>query len=709
MIFLKKINLKDFLSHEDTTLFFRSNEKLLINGVSGSGKTSIIEAIIWALYGKARVNNRFIVRAKQKKATVTLELSNNYKFYEIERSVTSDGKTSLKVSIKINDKYEPLKVSRVKELQEFIESELLHASYTLFINSVVYPQNKSNTFAEQQPSSRKKILLDMIDTSKYEDIYQKVNDNIASIETEILKEKTIQSSLLKENEKLEGIKEEYTKLKTKHTQLNTKLKKLETEKRKLEENLEEKNKAVLEIRSYNQDLEKSLNLVKEKEEKIASYIELSSNKVDYSKQISKLDEQKKQLELIKQDYEKSIEENNIWVAKKSSLPRKIDKLELEIALKELNSVSDRMKDLDKDNTFYCDLIDGICPRLKTQYEQEISSLIKMKSYREKKYLELLKKYEEYTKALNELPPEPKTLANQEIMYSKLDEVKKDLKKVEDGLNKYKEKDQEQKERVTKMEVEFQVLTNEVQKEKENIEKIKSIVSDTARIEREHYDATKELEKFMNTYNEVNKNINETALQLERAKMNLSRYESNVNKIEEIGKKLAEYGDRFISLELLKKAFGANGIKAILINMLIPKLEYKMNEFLSQLSHYKIKLATQKAKLSSDGYTDGLYITIYNDQGESFDYYSYSGGEKLKITVAISEALASIQRVGFRVLDELFIGLDEDSTEQFIDVMNKIQSKYSQIFCITHLRNIQDMFSERIMVTKSNGVSTAIKE
>jgi len=94
-------------------------------------------------------------------------------------------------------------------------------------------------------------------------------------------------------------------------------------------------------------------------------------------------------------------------------------------------------------------------------------------------------------------------------------------------------------------------------------------------------------------------------------------------------------------------------------------------------------------------------------GQEFDFDNFSGGEKLKIIVAISEALADIQKVNFRVMDEIWIGLDEESTERFADVMDTIQKRFGQLLCISHLRNIKDIFDDKITVVKTNGTSRLV--
>ena len=142
--------------------------------------------------------------------------------------------------------------------------------------------------------------------------------------------------------------------------------------------------------------------------------------------------------------------------------------------------------------------------------------------------------------------------------------------------------------------------------------------------------------------------------------------------------------------------------------MIPQLEDAINNVLSKLSEFRVKLETQKDSADGENVIEGLFINIFNEEGDEYDFNNYSGGQKLKISVAISEALASIQKVGFRIFDEIFIGLDEESTDAFSSVVSSLQDRFPQILCISHLRMIQDKFEDKIYVKKVGGIST-IKE
>jgi exonuclease SbcC len=157
-----------------------------------------------------------------------------------------------------------------------------------------------------------------------------------------------------------------------------------------------------------------------------------------------------------------------------------------------------------------------------------------------------------------------------------------------------------------------------------------------------------------------------------------------------------------ALKLIKEAFGNNGIRTIVIDYIIPSLEDRINAILSKLSDFRVRLDTQRSGAEST--IEGLFISIINELGEELDYDSYSGGEKLKIEVSISEALAEIQKISFRILDETFIALDSESVDGFASVILALQERFSQLICISHLPQVKDMFDKKIEVYKTNGIS-----
>ena len=194
--------------------------------------------------------------------------------------------------------------------------------------------------------------------------------------------------------------------------------------------------------------------------------------------------------------------------------------------------------------------------------------------------------------------------------------------------------------------------------------------------------------------------------LQQQRFNLEFAQKGVEglKIEEVA-----LNERVEALVALKEAFSPRGIKAVAVDYIIPNLEERINSILEQMSDFRIRLDTQQAKTSEEGVKEGLFITVINEVGEEMNFDSFSGGERVKITIAISEALASLLsgRIGFRIMDENIISLDKESTEVFVSVLTKLQEKFNQLLIISHLDAVKDIFEKKIMVTKINGVSKII--
>jgi DNA repair exonuclease SbcCD ATPase subunit len=96
------------------------------------------------------------------------------------------------------------------------------------------------------------------------------------------------------------------------------------------------------------------------------------------------------------------------------------------------------------------------------------------------------------------------------------------------------------------------------------------------------------------------------------------------------------------------------------------------------------------------------------------FHLFSGGEKKLISLvqrlAISQILiskTSKKKFEFLAFDEALGMLDEDRQTNIVETLEKLTSKFSQIFLISHSSTIHDMFKYRLMVKQNADLSSTI--
>jgi len=187
----------------------------------------------------------------------------------------------------------------------------------------------------------------------------------------------------------------------------------------------------------------------------------------------------------------------------------------------------------------------------------------------------------------------------------------------------------------------------------------------------------------------------------------ARLQENQNRYEECARLIAR-------LKILDRAFGKDGVPALLIEQALPEIESRANQILSQLSNgsMNIRLETQaeyKDKKRQDK-KETLDIII-SDPAGTRPYEMYSGGEAFRVNFALRLALSHVlaNRAGARLqtlfIDEGFGSQDAEGRQRLIEAINAVKDEFACILVITHLDELKDAFPARIEVEKNDHGST----
>jgi exonuclease SbcC len=177
--------------------------------------------------------------------------------------------------------------------------------------------------------------------------------------------------------------------------------------------------------------------------------------------------------------------------------------------------------------------------------------------------------------------------------------------------------------------------------------------------------------------------------------------------EELALKIGRY-------KTLERAFGKDGVPALLVEQALPEIETKANELLDRLSDgtMSVRFVTQSAYKDKkrEDLKETLDIQISDGAGVR-DYEMYSGGEAFRVNFAIRLALSEVlaRRKGARlqtlVIDEGFGSQDVLGRQRLIESINAVKDDFAKILVITHLDELKDAFPTRIDVEKTETGST----
>ncbi len=208
--------------------------------------------------------------------------------------------------------------------------------------------------------------------------------------------------------------------------------------------------------------------------------------------------------------------------------------------------------------------------------------------------------------------------------------------------------------------------------------------------------------------------------LGRLDQQLTQLENIKAQIRSQEQQLATYKQQQKIYDELSKAFGKNGLQALVIENILPQLEAESNQILSKLSNnqFHVQFITQKAtkgsrvkkaSIKTAKYIDTLDIVI-GDANGTRSYETYSGGEAFRINFSIRLALAKLlsQRAGtplqMLIVDEGFGTQDREGCDRLIAAINAISADFACILTVTHMPQFREAFQTRIEVHKTNNGS-----
>jgi DNA repair protein SbcC/Rad50 len=181
----QQLTLKNFLSYQAATLDFRGLHVACICGANGAGKSSLLEAIAWVIWGQSRAAcEDDIIHQGVMEALVDFTFQCHDHTYRIIRSRYRGQATTLEFQVQTPGGFRSLTEKGVRATQQVI-CQHLRLDYDTFINSAYLRQGRADEFMLKRPSDRKQILADLLKLNQYDDVAEQAKEQARQLKAEL--------------------------------------------------------------------------------------------------------------------------------------------------------------------------------------------------------------------------------------------------------------------------------------------------------------------------------------------------------------------------------------------------------------------------------------------------------------------------------------------------------------------------------------------
>ena len=244
MIKFKNVRYKNFLSSGNnfTDIQLDRNPSTLIIGENGAGKSTMLDALTFSLFGKPfrNINKPQLVNSiNERGAVVECEFDIGQKHFLVRRGI----KPNL-FEIEVDGK-QLEQNANVRDFQEFLEKQILKLNYKSFTQIVVLGNSSFVPFMQLKTNDRRAIIEDLLDIQIFSTMNGLLKNYISDNKTNLDKNNNSKSLV---EQKIELKKEYVNQLKAKTKTLIDKNRQEvldnETEKTKIRTQVEEINKSI---------------------------------------------------------------------------------------------------------------------------------------------------------------------------------------------------------------------------------------------------------------------------------------------------------------------------------------------------------------------------------------------------------------------------------------------------------------------------------
>ncbi|RLE44130.1 hypothetical protein DRJ19_01140 [Candidatus Woesearchaeota archaeon] len=688
---IKKVRLENIRSYVDATVCFSKGSTLLAGDI-GSGKSSILLAIEFALFGLGNISGDALLRHGKQHGSVELHFEVDGKDVIIRRELKRHRRKEQQEATQQESGYIIIdgnkRVGTPQELKAIVfkllgyPKDLLKKRKNLVYRYTVYtPQEEMKMILLESPEERKKVLRKVFGIEKYELLIQNANT--------ILKEIKGRINLLEELSKDLGEKEkELLSLKEEKQKIESEISIFEKE---LNEVMRLKNEKKKALEHFENEI-KELNKVKELLAKLKT--EYATNEEALKKRDAELNDVTRRYEQIKKELagatlhdakilqdELKIKEKELKQRLEANQQKREEISSLKSQIKEREDVKNRILRLAR-----CPLCDQ---EVSKEHKDEIVNRenSKIKILNEKIAL-LEKEVKDNEKIIEVLEQEISSIRVKHIEAEKRTKDFEMLKFLETKISELKELKENLLKKSSQLNEEIKNLYSEIDSKKE--------------LESEYKALKKEFELILDKEKRI-------LAKFEAKKQERRFTESKINECEKMireKKEKAELAKKLKRFSVWMKDF-LIPLMEIIEQHIMAKAQQEVDLLFREWFNMLVEDEQLQARIDED------FTPVIEQNGYETNIEFLSGGERTAAALAYRLALNKvindlmvIKTKNIIILDEPTDGFSSEQLDKMRDVLEQLNAE--QIIIVSHEKKIESFVDNIIRITKNEHRSEIIQ-
>jgi len=676
---IKKIILRNIRSYKEQEIEFTEGSTLL-SGDIGSGKTSILLGIEFALFGlQPGQRGTALLRNQENQGGVILELGIEDKEIIIERSLKR-GKTVSQdyCSIVIDGEKSEFSVTELKnKVLELLNypKEFSKKQNILYKFTVYTPQEEMKQIILQDPETRINTLRHVFGIDKY----KRILENTSILTSKIREEQRIKEgiTLSLEQDKLLLISKE-DELETKHHNLTSIEKELflkAENRKKTQDEKDEVFKKIEEKIRLQQEIEKTKIILSNKKETISNNNKRAKEIKEQIAQLDKFSFDESEIKTLEQEINQKKKEKEETNENNLKITSQIHSLEIK------NKENEKTKNKIMHVEICPTCLQDVDPVYKTNVLNKLESNTS----------ENINKIQSLTLEKQALSKKTSEIDSEILVKEKRTQELNLLKIKLEGIK-------ERQNRLEEFEKANELLEKDVELLDQHSKTLEQSVADFKKFDNLFELKQKELEEALKQERIAEIKVAELKREIDVFSKQIEELRERIKKTEEIKRQL----DYLTELEnWLSRKF------APLISFIEKNVMIKLKAEFSRL------FAEWFGMLVTDSFNVGVtddFTPIIEYQDYEIDYAYLSGGERTAIALAyrlalnqiINSLLSKIKTKDLIILDEPTDGFSEQQLDKMRDVLQQLD--VNQMLIVSHEQKIEGFVENVIRFKKVDGIS-----